>query len=95
MVDTPTPIVVSSNAESEQGTEALVRQVLLVSIPIATFFGATKVTGLLQLLLAMSGSIATLVVLVIGQIQTRLTNRQLVVTARASPDETAVVTEKA
>jgi hypothetical protein len=63
------PIVVNANP-AQDGIETLIRQILLVLAAVASALGYSGVAGKFGALLAITGPLAALVVIIIGQVKT-------------------------
>lgn len=85
-----TPIVANSTPAVEQWA-AGIRQLILVLATAATILGATKLAGEISAFLAISGPLAGLIVIVIGQLKTRQSSQNLATLANKVPDSVAVV----
>jgi len=83
-------ITVNADPRIEQLT-VLIRQALLVLAPVATYFGWTHAAGLIAVLIGVAGSIATVIVIIMGQLHTRATVASKVALAVTPPANVKVI----
>lgn len=87
---TDVPIQVNATPTKDQ-IEVAIRQIVLALGPVMTLVGYAGWAGAANVILAVAGPVATVVVFVWGQLYTRSRSKKMTVMAEASPNSVAQV----